>query len=134
MLLLPHAPPVPLPVVSGTHLDIEVTFLPPEDLVSGVTGVTSDTSFSSAAGDGAQGPRVGLLLKSWRPNGRGAAVVTFDWVTRELEVVFDEPLPNAYDPNPDPSTPGANRVGGKLRAARTPGECAAGADCMVPGC
>jgi hypothetical protein len=44
----------------------------------------------AAAAEGVAGPAAGLILKSWRPGGQGAAVVLFDWVTARLEVHFDE--------------------------------------------
>lgn len=143
--LVAGAAPLPLQVVSGTHLDIEAVFLPPPGYVAGslVCGVStaSDGSggcsgvccgagsgaapqcSSSSSGGGISGgsisggaaagsnkpgisswdggtaagaaggagdvggpPRVGFVIGSWRPGGRGAAVVSFDWSSRLLQV------------------------------------------------
>lgn len=89
--LVPGDAPLPLRVVSGTHLDLEASFAPP------------------ASGSG----RVGFILRSWRPGGVGAAVVSFDWSTRQLVVDFDQTLPHAYDPHPE-DVPMNKRVGGTL--------------------
>jgi hypothetical protein len=61
------------------------------------------------------------VFKSWQSNGKGAAVLSFDWVSRELLFDFDEPFPDAYDPHPE-DTPERRRVGGQLRNY-TKGEC-----------
>jgi hypothetical protein len=82
---------MPLRTVSGTHLDVEASCVPPP------------------SGSG----RVGFILRSWRPGGVGAAVVSFDWSTRELAVEFDQTLPHAYDPHPE-DIPHNKRVGGTL--------------------
>jgi hypothetical protein len=63
-----------LPAVTGTHLDISATFWPP-----------------GCGPEGVQGPhgsarRCGLYLSSWRPGGRGAAALVYDWETCKLQV------------------------------------------------
>lgn len=65
------------------------------------------------------GARVGVIFKSWRPGGRGAAVLSFEWASGCLFIDFDEPRPSAYDPHPE-DTPGSRRVGGAL-ASFAPG-------------
>jgi hypothetical protein len=37
--------------------------------------------------------RVALLLRSWRPRGRGATALVFDWPSRRLWVVFEALAP-----------------------------------------
>jgi hypothetical protein len=54
------------------------------------------------------------VFKSWKPDGKGAAVLSFDWGSGVLIFDFDEPFPDAYNPHPD-DTPERRRVGGKLR-------------------
>jgi hypothetical protein len=99
-LVLPPAsdasPPFQLPAVAGTHLDICVTFLPPRGAPVAAAPAGGDSSGSGAwpgaasAAATVTGPAAGLILKSWRPGGAGAAAVVFDWATRRLEVHFDE--------------------------------------------
>jgi hypothetical protein len=55
-----------------------------------------------------------LVFKSWKPDGKGAAVLSFDWGSGVLRFDFDEPFPDAYNPHPEDS-PERRRVGGKLR-------------------
>jgi hypothetical protein len=126
MLLEPNAPLQPLQVVSGTHLDINVSFEPP-DLCSdwsnnGQTSVTQPLTDIWASKKlmpqpldplNPANPRVGLVFKSWRSDGQGAAVLSFDWSSHELAVDFDAPFPDAYNPHPE-DTPERRRVGGKL--------------------
>jgi len=139
-------PPTLLPVVTGTHLDITVTFQPPPLASSSSAAAAATTAGNASNGDakgpahsagaaaakgparsagaaaaGVQaeaisiqqpqqqqpqqqqrrlkwpsaaaavvGPAVGVILKSWRAEGCGAAVVVFSWVTQRLEVHFDE--------------------------------------------
>lgn len=106
-------PPLPLRAVAGTHLDIIVTFLPPSGspAANGSTIIGSFADGSAAAGaaaaatgggaaggrgswphadDALPGAAAGLILKSWRPQGQGAAAVSFCWASRRLEVHFDE--------------------------------------------
>jgi hypothetical protein len=128
----------PLQVVSGTHLDINITFLPPEGLSYSNSTVScascqlgSRQHLPAAAEIGpllpaastavedlhkitSSSPRVGVVFKSWRQEGRGAAVLSFDWSSLQLVFDFDEPFPSAYDPHPA-DTPESRRIGGKLR-------------------
>ena len=100
---------LPLPAVGGAHLDVVVRFEAPDGAGAGGDGETAaaaaaagNTGAAAAAAAAAAacphpaapgalpGPAVGLLLKSWRPGGAGAAAVAFCWATRRLEVHFDE--------------------------------------------
>lgn len=127
LLLEPTSPLMPLQVVSGTHLDINITFQPPAARFgqsnSGQTAVNSSLTKASWAAKKLQSqpldslnpdnPRSGLVFKSWRSDGQGAAALSFDWSNFELAVDFNEPFPDAYNPNPE-DTPVRRRVGGKL--------------------
>ncbi|WIA42006.1 hypothetical protein OEZ86_009303 [Tetradesmus obliquus] len=116
----PDGPLLPLQVVSGTHLDINISFQPPSTYTPPfMATAAADTAASTAdntaaAAAAAESARVGLIFKSWRPCGSGAAVLSFDWSTAALTVDFDEPMPDAYTPNPE-DTPERKRVGGVLR-------------------
>eukprot|EP00878_Enallax_costatus_P001235 GHUV01001378.1.p1 GENE.GHUV01001378.1~~GHUV01001378.1.p1 ORF type:complete len:664 (+),score=239.16 GHUV01001378.1:126-1994(+) len=124
LLLEPNSPLIPLQVVSGTHLDINITFQPPalkfdQSNIGQTTGLTN----SSWAARKLQpqpleplnpdNPRCGLVFKSWRSDGQGAAALSFDWSNYELAIDFDEPFPDAYNPHPE-DTPERRRVGGRL--------------------
>lgn len=117
---------LPLQVVSGTHLDINLTFQPPASCFtqseSGKTLVKASLTDSWIARKllpqpldplNPANPRVGLVFKSWRADGQGAAVLSFDWSNYELAVDFDAPFPDAYNPHPE-DTPERRRIGGKL--------------------
>eukprot|EP00879_Flechtneria_rotunda_P000981 GHRR01001115.1.p1 GENE.GHRR01001115.1~~GHRR01001115.1.p1 ORF type:complete len:1028 (+),score=415.34 GHRR01001115.1:835-3918(+) len=108
LVLNPQDPLLPLQVVSGTHLDINFTALPP------INSSTCDAANSSLAVLNPTTPRVGLVFKSWRDGGNGAAVLSFDWADHSLVIDFDEPFPDAYNPFPE-DTPNRRRIGGKLR-------------------
>lgn len=60
------------------------------------------------------------MFKSWKEGGKGAAVLSFDWASGELQFDFDKPFPDAYNPHPE-DTPERRRVGGALRNC-VPGE------------
>jgi hypothetical protein len=126
LTLSPDGQLLPLQVVSGTHLGINVTFQPPAQQPS---SAPPSTPFKAAAAAAARFPavdaaeaaeaaavsaRVGLVFRSWKPCGRGAAVLSFDWSTTALTVDFDQPLPDAYTPHPE-DTPERKRIGGVLR-------------------
>jgi hypothetical protein len=120
-MIYPNGPLLPLQVVSGTHLDINITFEPPIDMQLPSSATTTAPDAASAAANFAAIPasateaaRVGLVFKSWKSCGRGAAVLSFDWSKFALTVDFDEPLPDAYTPHPE-DTPERKRVGGTLR-------------------
>jgi hypothetical protein len=119
---------VPLEVVSGTHLDINITLLPQAATVAGnisaapaaiSTAYTADLDAALAT----EGARAGLVFKSWRPDGKGAAVLSFNWSSGLLVFDFDGPFPDAYNPHPV-DTPERRRVGGRLKHY-TPGEAEA---------
>ncbi|GIL47305.1 hypothetical protein Vafri_4157, partial [Volvox africanus] len=67
---LTHGSPFRLRGVRGLHLDIELAVSP-----------------GSAR-------RTAVLLHSWRPRGRGAAALVYDWTSRRLYVVFDAMRPS----------------------------------------
>lgn len=139
--LLPASQLVPLQFVSGTHLDINLTLLPPPAATAATAAATAATAATTAAAAAtaaatsataavsspagtedldtalaaaADGPRAGLVFRSWKPGGKGAAVLSFDWGSGVLMFDFDEPFPDAYNPHPD-DTPERRRVGGRLR-------------------
>jgi hypothetical protein len=134
--LQPGSRLLPLQVVSGTHLDINITLLPPAAgtaataaaaaVTAATAAATVATAAAAAAAAAAEEPRAGLVFKSWRPCGKGAAVLAVNWVTGVLMFDFDEPFPDAYTPHPD-DTPDRRRVGGKLKHY-VAGRCAS-----VPG-
>jgi hypothetical protein len=79
---------VPLPAVSGVHLELAATFWPPglaPRLGEGGGSCTEAAGGGAALAAGAA-RRCGLYLRSWRPGGQGAAAVVFDWHTRLLQV------------------------------------------------
>lgn len=121
---------MPLEVVSGTHLDINLTLLPPAAAIAATAAATAATAAISTAYTAdldaalaAEGARAGLVFKSWRPDGKGAAVLSFNWSSGVLVFDFDCPFPDAYNPHPD-DTPERRRVGGWLKHY-TPGEAEA---------
>ncbi|GFH14571.1 uncharacterized protein HaLaN_10652 [Haematococcus lacustris] len=73
--------------VDGQQLDVELVLRPP-------------TSGSSST-------RTVLLLDSWRPAGKGAAALVFDWASHRLSVVFDahQHLEKWRDPNSELTAP-----------------------------
>jgi hypothetical protein len=126
LLLEPNAPLQPLQIVSGTHLDINITFNPPDSAfdqsIPGQTSVNQPLTTIMASKKlmpqpldplNPDNPRVGLVFKSWRSDAQGAAVLSFDWSNHELAVDFDAPFPDAYNPHPE-DTPERRRIGGKL--------------------
>lgn len=134
LLLDPNGPLQPLQVVSGTHLDINLTLLPPEPYNQASSAASTEAAAEPASGMynltapgcdsiNKDSARVGLVFKSWRVEGRGAAVLSFDWSTRCLVLDFDEPFPDAYNPHPE-DTAERRRIGGKLHNYE-PGETGA---------
>lgn len=146
LLLSPGSHLTPLRVVSGTHLDINLTLLPPVPPAAAATAAAAEASdpaattpqpqsegcleaggsrcgsgsSGSSGSDGSDGSSAGLVFKSWKPDGKGAAVLSFNWESGVLMFDFDEPFPDAYNPHPD-DTPERRRVGGQLKHY-TPGE------------
>ena len=116
LLLAPNSHLTPLQVVSGTHLDINLTLLPPSPSVTTATAAapTPTATAPPATAEASAGNRAGLVFKSWKTDGKGAAVLSFDWGSGVLMFDFDEPFPDAYNPHPEDS-PERRRVGGKLR-------------------
>jgi hypothetical protein len=80
---------MPLPAVSGVHLELAATFWPPGLAPRlGEGGGSCVEAAGVEAGLLAAGTarRCGFFLRSWRPGGEGAAAVVFDWQTRKLQV------------------------------------------------
>jgi len=119
LLLSPSGGLLPLQVVSGTHLDINVTLLPPAATTAATAAATAATAAASTAAT-AEDARAGLVFKSWQAGGKGAAVLSFNWCSGDLLFDFDEPFPDAYNPHPE-DTPDRRRVGGRLRSYRAGG-------------
>lgn len=122
--LSPNSQLTPLEVVSGTHLDINLTLLPAADTIAATAAATAAAAGAAIMGSAStadldaalasEGARAGLVFKSWKPDGKGAAVLSFNWTSGVLMFDFDEPFPDAYNPHPD-DTPERRRVGGRLR-------------------
>eukprot|EP01025_Chloroclados_australasicus_P023229 TRINITY_DN2361_c0_g1_i10.p1 TRINITY_DN2361_c0_g1~~TRINITY_DN2361_c0_g1_i10.p1 ORF type:complete len:714 (+),score=91.50 TRINITY_DN2361_c0_g1_i10:95-2143(+) len=83
--------PVPLQVVGGLALDLEVTM----DVIDRDSGVMS-----------------GLFIKSWEAGGESGAAILYNWMEGKLEAVFESIDPQTYQFAWN--SPQARRIGGPL--------------------
>ncbi|KAG2484234.1 hypothetical protein HYH03_016969 [Edaphochlamys debaryana] len=107
--------------------------------LAGVRGLHLDIELAVSPGTAR---RTVLLLHSWRPRGRGAAALVYDWPSRRLFVVFDALAPGRQamwggegTPTTAPSSPACGG-GGQAHAvsyvAQHPAQHASHVECHLP--
>ncbi|KXZ49899.1 hypothetical protein GPECTOR_19g350 [Gonium pectorale] len=109
-LLLEPGSTLPVPLMSGCHIELDVTMNRTQPALKGL-GVGADGEGGSRCS--------GVLLHSWRGGAEGAAALLYHWDSGVLEVVFE-----AMDPSNltfSLAAQGARRVGGRLLRPPAPG-------------